>query len=149
MKNIFKKIVLVSLILLPMVSMADPGTEGGDEPEYLNPEYTQNSAANVNCASATMDNLSGILTWAGCVLSNQILPILITLGVAGFILGIVKYYLNPNSKEEKDKAKNFMVRGLIALFVMVSFWGIIKIFTNTVNLNNSAPSMPSVPKFVE
>lgn len=155
MKNIFKKIVLVSLIVLPMVSlvptvsMADPGSEGGDEPEYLDPGYsttTQTTTATVSCSNAAADNLSGLLTWVGCLLSNQILPILITLGVIGFIFGVIKFYLNPNNEKQKEQAKGFITKGLIALFVMVSFWGIIKIFTNSLGMNNgSAPDFPTLP----
>ncbi len=148
MKNIFKKIVLVSLIVLstvPMALMADPGSEGGDESEYLDPGYTTTTTY-VSCTNAATDNLSGLLTWVGCLLSNQILPILITLGVVGFIFGVIKFYLNPNNEKQKEQAKGFITKGLIALFVMVSFWGIIKIFTNSLGMNNSsAPDFPTLP----
>jgi len=37
------------------------------------------------------------------------------------------------------------MKGLIALFVMVSFWGIIKIFTETFELEGKQPVIPQIP----
>ena len=127
MKNIFKKITPFLLLVIPIFSFAADPVEP------------------VNCGNVATDNLSGILTWATCILAKQILPILITLGVAGFIYGVIRFYLAPSNEKEKEKAKGFITKGLIALFVMVSFWGIINLFVKSLNLNNNSPIYPTLP----
>lgn len=126
MKNIFQKIILLTIVLSPSISLAAD-----------------------SCSSTSMDNVSGILTWLGCLLVKQVLPLLMALGVVGFIFGIIKFFLNPNNEKEKEGGKKFMTNGLIALFVMVSFWGILKIVINTFSLNNETISLPSLDSWYE
>jgi hypothetical protein len=123
MRKIFNKIFLFTLPFFPSITFAD-----------------------ISCEQITRDNISGILKWASCILGKQVLPVLITLGVVGFIYGIIKFYLYPGNEKEKEKGKEFITKGLIALFIMVSFWGIINIFISTFDLNNTLPSIPSIPE---
>jgi hypothetical protein len=125
MKKKIKKITLLLLTFSPLFTFAE-----------------------VNC-NVSKDSLSGMLSWIGCILSKQIIPMLVTLGVAGFIYGIIKFNLNPNNEKEKEKGKEFMYKGLIALFIMVSFWGIINIFINSLDLNNNAPNAPTLPTTID
>jgi hypothetical protein len=56
------------------------------------------------------------------------------MGIAtiAFVWGILQYYfLNPNNEEQKKKGKSFMIWGLVALFVMVTVWGLVGILYNT------------------
>lgn len=116
-KNVLvSKLVLVGLFLFPFVS----------------------AAADI-CDSTSTGSLKEIIIWASCLL-NSVIPFLVTLAVVAFIWGIIKYYLNPENEEKKKEGKSFIVGGLIALFVMVSMWGIIGIFTNTFSLNNEMPN---------
>jgi hypothetical protein len=43
------------------------------------------------------------------------------------------------SEPEKEKAKNVMLWGLVALFVMVSVWGIVYFLQSDLRLNVSNP----------
>jgi len=96
-----------------------------------------------------MSNLKGILDWASSLLKDKVLPLLITIGVVMFIFGIIKFYLLPGNEKDKEKLKGFLVKGLIALFVMISFWGIIKIFTTTFDLEGKKPIPPRIPDVIE
>ncbi len=100
----------------------------------------------MNCAlTADMTTLGGMINWATCLLIGSVVPLLFALAVVGFIYGIVKYFLNPDSEDKKNEGKKFMTWGLIALFVMVSMWGIVTLFTDTFQLNsNSAPNIPGL-----
>lgn len=106
------------------------------------------AAGRLLCDSTSMDSISGIINWAACLLNDSVIPLLFTLAVVAFIWGVIQFYLNPDNEEKRKKGKSFIVGGLIALFVMVSFWGIIGIFTNTFDLGNKPP-VDSMPTFQE
>ena len=96
-----------------------------------------------NCKSASMDSVTGIITWASCLLMQSIVPFLFMLATVGFLYGIIKFYLNPDNTEEKKKGKSFITGGLIALFVMTAMWGIVKVATTTFNVKNEMPQLPT------
>jgi predicted membrane channel-forming protein YqfA (hemolysin III family) len=72
-------------------------------------------------------------------LLNAIIPILITIGVVYFIWGIVQYVIADDEKA-KDAGKNRMMWGLIGLFVIVTFWGLIQVIGNTLDVQDVDPS---------
>lgn len=102
------------------------------------------------CLNKGFDDITSIIDWVTCTLVKSVIPLLITLAVVGFIWGIVKYFLNPDNEEKRKQGKTFMVWGLIALFVMVSMWGIIGIFKSTFSLEESNQINTSdIPHFQE
>jgi len=94
------------------------------------------------CANNSMENISGIINWASCLLYKSVVPFLFALATVGFIWGVMQYYLNPDNEEKRKKGKNFIIGGLIALFVMVSIWGLVGILTGTFNFPNTIPQLP-------
>jgi hypothetical protein len=86
-------------------------------------------------ASAQGLNATGVLDIV-LNLINFLIRILIVAGIAYFIYGIVKYVIAKGS-EDKEEGKKHMINGLIGLFVIIAFWGIIRIVQNTFNLNSS------------
>ncbi len=95
------------------------------------------------CKNASMESVTGIITWASCLLMQAIVPFLFMLATTGFIYGIIKFYLNPENLEEKKKGKSFIVGGLIGLFVMTAMWGIVQVATNTFGVKNVIPQLPT------
>ena len=73
-------------------------------------------------AITILEIISGILAY--------IIPILITLAVVYFIWGVIQYTLSTD-QETKKGAKDKIIQGLIGLFVIVSFWGILSVISNT------------------
>ena len=94
------------------------------------------------CANTEMGNVSGIISWASCLLIKLVVPFLFSLATVAFIWGVFQYYLNPENEEKRKKGKSFIIGGLIALFVMLSMWGIVKILTGTFNIQNTIPQLP-------
>jgi len=93
----------------------------------------------------TNQGLQGILTTNIQPLLNAIVPILITIGVIYFIWGIVQYVIADDEKA-KDAGKNRMIYGLIGLFVIVTFWGLITVISNTLGVQNvQAPTANILP----
>lgn len=58
---------------------------------------------------------------------RAILAILFYLGTVIFLWGVVKYIFS-SDPEKLSEARTFIIYGIITLFVMVSVWGIVRIF---------------------
>jgi len=96
------------------------------------------------CINKDMKSIEGIINWGTCLLSKSVVPFLFALAVASFIWGVIQFYLNPENEEKRKKGKSFIVGGLIALFVMVSIWGLVGILTNTFETTGSTPELPTL-----
>ncbi len=94
------------------------------------------------CDNITMTTVTGVINWASCLLIKTIIPFLFALATVAFIWGVIQYYLNPDNEEKRKKGKSFIIGGLIALFVMLSVWGIVKILTTTFGLTSTIPQLP-------
>jgi len=96
------------------------------------------------CPTGKPKDITEFINFFTCTLMNAVVPLLVGLAVAAFVYGIVKYFLNPENEEKRKEGKNYLMWGLIALFVMVSIWGLVSIFT--VSFTGSQPLLPSFPK---
>ena len=92
-----------------------------------------------------------ILTIVNQILGT-IIPILITLAVVYFIWGVIQYTVSTD-EEAKKGARGKIIQGLIGLFVIIAFWGIIGILRNTFGVNpqqlqrNELPCIPGPGQF--
>lgn len=69
---------------------------------------------------------------------GMLVPVLVTMGLAVFLWGLVKYMWGSGAGPEIDKAKTLMKWGLVILFVMVSVWGIIALMQAALGINANA-----------
>jgi len=94
-----------------------------------------------------MTDLTSIIKFLSDTLANGIIPLLIGLAVVGFIYGIIQYFLNSENEEKRKKGKEFMLWGIIALFVIISFWGIVNILQNTFTKDvKTEVHIPKIPQ---
>ncbi len=93
------------------------------------------------CSNVKFDSIGNIFNWASCTLVKSIIPFLITLAVVSFIWGIIQYFLNPDNEEKRKQGKTFLLWGLIALFVMISVWGLVNIFSETFHVKTLIPQL--------
>ncbi len=84
-----------------------------------------------------------ILTVINQILATLI-PILITLAVVYFIWGVIQYTVSTD-EEAKKGARGKIINGLIGLFVIVAFWGIIRLITNTFGVGPTQLNQSSIP----
>ncbi|MBI5470085.1 hypothetical protein HY968_02070 [Candidatus Kaiserbacteria bacterium] len=75
---------------------------------------------------------------------NGLIGILITLAIIVFFWGLVQYLVNVG--EQKSEGLKIMFYGLIAIFVMVSIWGILRIMQATFGISSTASAL--VPRAV-
>ena len=78
----------------------------------------------------TPSNFSGLVDIFIDVITGAA-KLFMLLSVLVFFWGIAKFILNTGGGKEKEDAKNIMVWGIIALFVMTSVWGIIRVLQAT------------------
>lgn len=93
------------------------------------------------CEDANFTSLGNIITWMSCTLIKFVVPLLFSLAVVLFIWGIIQYFLNAENEEKRKKGKSFMLWGIIALFVMVSMWGLVGILTDTFGVKTLIPQL--------
>jgi len=75
----------------------------------------------------------------------KLIPVVIGLAVLIFLWGVLKYVVAKDEESQKE-ARGVMLYGIIALFVMVSVWGLVNIFRQSLNLDeNIIPSPPGIP----
>jgi hypothetical protein len=77
---------------------------------------------------------------------NFIVPALITIAVIYFIWGVITFMTSP-SEEAKKMGRAKIINGLIGLFVIVAFWGIIAVVKSTFQIGNQTGEniVPCVP----
>lgn len=98
-----------------------------------------------NCTgNLSFVNLKDIINSFTCLLGNQVVFLLFALAMVAFIWGVIQFYLNPENEEKRKKGKSFIIGGLIALFVMVSVWGIVKVFTTTFGITPAVPVINNI-----
>lgn len=71
---------------------------------------------------------------------NALIGLFITLAIVVFFWGLIKYLANAG--EEKAAGLQIMLYGIIAIFVMVSIWGIIRLLQSTFKVTSTDPVIP-------
>lgn len=79
-------------------------------------------------------------------LIKSLLPIMAGLSLLAFLYGLVVFIWNSGDSNKHAEGRKFMVWGISALFIMVSFMGIISLFYNDLGFNASHPL--GIPIFV-
>lgn len=73
---------------------------------------------------------------------NALIGLFVTLAIVVFFWGLVKYIWGVGGSEDKSEGLQIMMYGVIAIFVMVSIWGIIRLLQNTFNVQSTDPIIP-------
>lgn len=86
----------------------------------------------------TIDNfLNKLKVWIPTVTG-----IIFGLAIIGFLWGLMKFIFAAGSEDAKEEGKSIMIWGLVAIFVMASVWGIVRLARDTVGVNNDSPLNP-------
>ncbi len=66
------------------------------------------------------------------------MPLIISLTILVFIWGIFRMVTSSDGAA-REEARGYITWGIVALFVMVSVWGLVNILVRSFALNNAAP----------
>ncbi|OGG60051.1 hypothetical protein A3C86_03165 [Candidatus Kaiserbacteria bacterium RIFCSPHIGHO2_02_FULL_49_16] len=83
---------------------------------------------------STLDRVLGIL--------NMAMFLFITIAIVVFFWGLITYLGNIGGEDAAKKGIQLMLWGIIALFVMVSVWGIIRLLQNTFGVGGNQTAIP-------
>lgn len=86
--------------------------------------------ANVNYLSSLINSAKFLL--------DQLVVFLIALAIVWFIWNVIKYAMS-SEEDGKEKAKQQMIWGIIAIAVIVSVWGLVAILQNIFGVNTQGP----------
>jgi len=56
---------------------------------------------------------------------SALLPVLVAIALLVFFWGLIKYIARADSSDAREEGKQIMGWGVVALFVMVSIWGLV------------------------
>ncbi len=73
---------------------------------------------------------------------DSIIPLLMMLAFAAFLWGVVKYIYAAGDEEKRKEAKGIIFYGILGMFVLVAFWGIILIVTSTFDISTGGTIVP-------
>lgn len=80
-----------------------------------------------------IDNLIEIMT--------SLVPLIIGSAVLVFAYGLFGYMTNVGDEGKRADSRKYIVYGLIGLFVMVSLWGLVNLFTDVFNFKFGVPTI--------
>ena len=93
--------------------------------------------------SRTIDGFLAYLIYLG----GRIMPLLILAALVLFLFGIVRLFFFKSDGADGKKNRDFVLYGIVALFVMVSVWGLVNILRSTFSLDNrNVPPPPAIPQ---
>lgn len=92
-----------------------------------------------NC-SIYLNSLSHIISFILCII-GWLIPVIVALALVLFIWYIITYVINQGNAEERGKAAQTMIWGIIAIFVMVSVWGLVQFVTYTLGWGFIIPQL--------
>lgn len=98
-------------------------------------------------AAEPLNNVSNLIGSIGTII-NKTLPILVALALLFFFYGLVRFILSGGDESAKVSAKHTMLWGIVALFVMVSVWGLVSFLGDALGIKQGQ-SLPSVPNVTQ
>jgi len=76
---------------------------------------------------------------------NVIIPFIVGLAVLVIIWGIFGYITGAGDEEKRGEAKQYIIWGVIGVFIMLSVWGLVNVVVNSFGLSSKAiPASPTV-----
>ena len=129
MKNANKINSMVSGVILAVFLLSSP---------VLSFAQTAANPNNPGYICANMRNLSDLFSCA-TGLVGYFIGLTFILAIFFFLWGIVLYIKGYESDTKRQESREFMIYGIIALFVMVAVWGLVKVLENTFGLGSGSP----------
>lgn len=71
-----------------------------------------------------------------------LLPVAVSLALLTFIWGLIKYLWRLDNEEARKQGKSLMTYGILALFVMVSIWGIVIFIGRSIGIYQGGSIQP-------
>ena len=77
------------------------------------------------------------------LIQSVLVPFIIGLTVLYFVAGVAKYIGSGGNSEKRKEGIRFMITGIIAIFIMITIWAIVGVFSNTLGSPLGIPQFGS------
>ena len=95
-----------------------------------------------NTTGTAWGSIKDVVEAVGKFINSTIMPFIVALAFLYFFWNMGQYLLNMGNETERENFRKYSVNALLALFIMLSLWGIIAIGTQT--FFNSQPIVPQL-----
>lgn len=114
---------------------------------FASPNVTVTIGGNNNTTGcpSEMTSISKVFDLAICILRKSVWPLLISISVIVFIVGVIRFIASGDDSGKREEGRNFILYGLVGLFVIVSVWGLVGVLQGTFGLGNT----PFIPQLQE
>jgi len=89
---------------------------------------------------------SGIASVASIV--DRLIPLVIGIAVLLFLIGVLRFVTAGGDEEKREAARNMIIFGIIALFVMVCVWGFVRILKSSIFGGGDATTPVEMPRVI-
>lgn len=91
---------------------------------------------------------TGLLIARAGYLINVLTTVAAGAALLVFFWGLVKFILKAGDEKGVEEGRRLMLWGIIALFIMVSVWGLVAFIRNEIGVlpSNTAPVVPTFPR---
>lgn len=132
----------IALSTIPTSGTQSTNPVGGTQNEVTLPNNGSAGATGAGigaCSAIKFKSLLDILIWAKCVITGAIIPLIFALATIFFLWNVAVFIRSADKTSVKEEARQRMVWGIVALFIMISVWGIISIMSNIFGISPSVP----------
>ncbi len=119
MKKIIQKSIPFLVFFLPFVAHAQTDT---------------------SCSNA-LTTVGDIFQFFICLIGKSVTPLLFLVAICIFLFGVIKYMMNANDETKRTEGREFMIWGIVALFVMLSVWGLVGVLRSTFGVSSFIPQL--------
>jgi hypothetical protein len=95
-------------------------------------------------ASADVSNITDVYNQANTVLGDLV-TVIFGVALIYFLWNLTQFILNMDNEDARKKARDHMVWGIVALFVMVSVWGLVGVLGGTFKFSATSATIPVYP----
>lgn len=92
------------------------------------------------------DTIASLLNQINNVI-NTIIPFLVGLAVLVIIWGVFNYISGAGDEEKRAQAKQYIVWGVVGVFIMLSIWGLVNVLVNSFDLKKTPLPTEKLPSF--
>lgn len=91
--------------------------------------------------AAGFQNLDDVLRWVLNLVNSYFIPLLVALGLLAFFWRNIVALAKKDELVSKAETKWYLLWGVIAIFVMVSVWGLVGILADIFGIKNVVPQL--------
>lgn len=95
----------------------------------------------VTFAQGELDNVFSLVNSIRDVV-DVLIPLVAALALLYFFWGLAKFILNSDNEEARDSGKHIMIWGVVALFIIVSVWGLVAFIGDAIGIPQDGGNQP-------